>query len=44
MVQWLIKLRAIDSRLGFEASNHYFYTMNDLEEKLINLRYCEEQL
>lgn len=43
-VQRLIKLRAVDSRLGFEASNHYFYTMNDLEEKLINLRYCEEQL
>jgi len=33
----LIKLRQKDSRIGFEASNHYFYTMQDLFEKLINL-------
>ena len=37
----LIKLRAKDSRIGFEASNHYFYTMQDLLEKLINLDWCE---
>lgn len=25
-----------DSRIGFEASNHYFYTLNDLREKVLN--------
>ncbi|MCL2814991.1 MAG: hypothetical protein FWD23_10365 [Oscillospiraceae bacterium] len=33
----LIKLRQTDSRIGFEASNHYFYTVADLVEKLLNL-------
>jgi len=28
-----------DSRIGFEASNHYFYTAQDLMEKVIN---CED--
>lgn len=27
-----------DSRIGFEASNHYYYTLNDLREKVIS---CE---
>ena len=27
-----------DSRIGFEASNHYYYTANDLKEKVLN---CE---
>ncbi len=27
-----------DSRIGFEASNHYFYVENDLKEKILN---CE---
>lgn len=26
-------LAAADSRIGFEASNHYFYTLNELREK-----------
>lgn len=30
-------LAAADSRLGFEASNHYYYTQNSFLEKLINL-------
>lgn len=25
-----------DSRFGFEATNHYYYTVNDLREKVIN--------
>lgn len=25
-----------DSRIGFEASNHYYYTVNDLREKVIS--------
>ena len=28
-----------DSRTGFEASNHYYYTANDLKEKILN---CEQ--
>ena len=43
-VQTLIDLRLQDSRIGFESSNHYFYTLQDLKEKMINLAYCEEQL
>lgn len=34
----LIKLQAEDAAIGFEASNHYFYTENTLLEKLLNLR------
>ncbi len=30
-----------DSRFGFEASNHYFYSLNDLREKIIS---CERIL
>lgn len=43
-VQEVIRLRLMDSRLGYESSNHYFYTLQDLKEKLINLAWCEEQL
>ena len=38
------KLHAIvrrDSRIGFEASNHYYYTLNDLREKIVS---CEQIL
>ena len=31
-------LQCKDSRLGFEASNHYFYTPADLIEKVLNCR------
>lgn len=31
-------LQCRDSRLGFEASNHYFYTPADLIEKVLNCR------
>ena len=43
-VQTLINLRLQDSRIGFESSNHYFYTLQDLKEKMINLAYCETTL
>lgn len=43
-VQTLIALRLQDSRIGFESSNHYFYTLQDLREKMINLAYCERKL
>ena len=31
-------LQTRDSRLGYEASNHYFYTSMDLHEKILNCR------
>lgn len=43
-VRTLIELRLQDSCIGYESSNHYFYTLQDLKEKLINLSYCEEML
>ncbi|BBH24604.1 hypothetical protein Back11_59490 [Paenibacillus baekrokdamisoli] len=33
-----------DSRIGFEASNHYYYTVQDLKEKELNSRFILEQL
>jgi len=36
-------LQCKDSRLGFEASNHYFYVPADLVEKVINCRYLLEK-
>jgi hypothetical protein len=35
-------LVADDSRIGFEATNHYFYTRTDLIEKMLNCRYLLE--
>ena len=37
----LHELARRDSRIGFEASNHYFYSLNDLREKVIS---CEALL
>lgn len=31
----LHEIARCDSRIGFEASNHYFYSLNDLREKII---------
>lgn len=39
----LLGLCLADSRLGFEASNHYFYVPQDLIEKIINCRYMESR-
>ncbi|OQA86755.1 MAG: hypothetical protein BWY31_01157 [Lentisphaerae bacterium ADurb.Bin242] len=33
-----------DSRIGFEASNHYFYTVNDLKEKVLNCEHIKSQM
>ncbi|MCW5550930.1 MAG: twin-arginine translocation signal domain-containing protein [Verrucomicrobiae bacterium] len=35
----LFQLQSRDSRLGFEASNHYFYVPCDLQEKILNCRH-----
>lgn len=32
----LYEIARRDSRIGFEASNHYYYTLNDLREKVVN--------
>lgn len=34
----LFDLVSADSRIGFEASNHYYYTRLDLVEKILNCR------
>ena len=39
--EWELMRR--DSRLGYEASNHYLFTANDLQEKVINCLYIIEQ-
>jgi hypothetical protein len=31
-------IQSRDSRIGFEASNHYFYVPGDLAEKVLNCR------
>jgi len=36
-------LQMADSRLGFEASNHYFYVPLDLAEKVINCQWLKER-
>ena len=43
-IQRLIELRLKDSRIGYESSNHYFYSLQDLKEKMINLDACEKAL
>ncbi len=35
----LYALQSADSRIGYEASNHYFYVPIDLAAKVINVRY-----
>lgn len=44
VVETLMALRMEDSRIGYESSNQYFYTMQDLREKMINLAWCEKNL
>lgn len=33
-----------DSRIGFEASNHYYYTIADLKEKILNCEFIIDRL
>lgn len=39
----LYELQTADSRIGFEASNHYFYIPADLKEKVLNCHYLLDQ-
>jgi hypothetical protein len=40
----LFTLTSQDSRIGYEASNHYYYLPIDLAEKVLNCRHIEEHL
>ena len=40
----LYQLAKQDSRIGYEASNHYFYVPLDLVEKVVNCAYLRETL
>ncbi len=40
----LLALTAKDARVGYEASNHYFYTQNILKEKVVNLNAIEKKV
>ena len=40
----LHKLIMLDSKIGFEASNHYYYTVRDLREKVLNCEYILQNL
>ena len=44
MAKILMDIVRKDSRIGFEASNHYYYTLNDLAEKVITCQYIIDQL
>jgi hypothetical protein len=35
----LLQIVQRDSRIGYEASNHYYYTRHDLREKVLNCEY-----
>lgn len=44
LAQSLHELVRRDSRIGYEASNHYFYTTQDLREKTLNALYLRDLL
>ena len=44
LVRRIFELAREDSRIGFEASNHYYYTLNDLMEKMVNCEYILNEL
>jgi hypothetical protein len=43
LAKGLHELQTGDSRIGFEATNHYFYTPMDLVEKVVNCAYLLEE-
>lgn len=44
LAQRLYEVIRRDSRIGFEASNHYFYVENDLKEKVLNCLHLRKEL
>ncbi|HOP78517.1 MAG TPA: VCBS repeat-containing protein [Thermogutta sp.] len=43
LAKQLYSITKCDSRIGFEASNHYYYVPLDLVEKVINCEYLRQQ-
>ena len=43
LAKTLLRIVRRDSRIGFEATNHYAYTVNDLREKVLNCEYLLEK-
>ena len=41
LTKQLYELSSQDARIGYEASNHYYFTQNSFLEKLINLKYLK---
>ena len=44
VAKMLYRLARADARIGFEATNHYAYTLNDLKEKVINCEYVRQSM
>ena len=44
LVESLYSLVEKDAKIGFEMTNHYYYSDNVLLEKLLNLSQIEEEL
>lgn len=44
LAQRQLKLVRRDSRIGYEPTNHYLFTANDLQEKIINCLALKEEL
>ena len=44
LAEELLAVMRADSRIGFEASNHYYYTRNSLMEKVFNCRRLLKEL
>ncbi len=42
LTKQLYELSSQDARIGYEASNHYYFTQNTFLEKLINLEYLKK--
>ena len=42
LARMLLAIVRRDARIGFEASNHYYYTANSLAEKILNCRRLKE--
>jgi hypothetical protein len=44
LAEELLAVMRADSRIGFEASNHYYYTRNSLMEKIFNCQRILKEL
>lgn len=44
LARTLLRIMRCDSRIGFEASNHYYYTENALVEKILNCDQVRKEL